>query len=73
MDAFSYQTWFAVRYLHVASAALLVGGAFTICGLSASATAIADSSAVRGAAVLYEHVFWLVIGCFRQPGSAILA
>ncbi len=61
MDAF-YQTWFAVRYVHVASAALLVGGAGSICGLSASTAAVGDSTAVRAAAVLYEQLFWLVIG-----------
>src|SRR5882724_5256507 len=72
MDAFSYQTWFAVRYVHVASAALLVGGALTVCGLSASRAAIADVSAVRGAAVLYERVFWLVIGVSVATGISNL-
>src|SRR5437899_1445582 len=27
MDTFSYQTWFAVRYVHIVSVALLSGGA----------------------------------------------
>ena len=71
MDAF-YQTWFAVRYVHVASAALLVGGAGTICGLSASTAAIADSAAVRVAAVLYEQAFWLVIGVSVATGISNL-
>jgi putative copper export protein len=71
MDAF-YQTWFAVRYVHVASAALLVGGAGTICGLSASTAAIADSTAVRVAALLYEQVFWLVIGVSVATGISNL-
>jgi hypothetical protein len=72
MDAFSYQTWFAVRYVHVVSGALLVGGALTLCGLSASTGTIADSSAVRGAAVLYERLFWLVIGVSVATGISNL-
>ena len=71
MDAF-YQTWFAVRYVHVASAALLVGGAGTICGLSASTTAFAGASAVRAAAALYEQAFWLVIGLSVATGISNL-
>jgi hypothetical protein len=71
MDAF-YQTWFAVRYVHVASAAVLVGGAGTICGLSASTAAIGDSTAVRAAAVLYEQMFWLAIGLSVATGISNL-
>jgi hypothetical protein len=72
MDAFSYQTWFAVRYVHVAAAALLVGGAFTIGGFSASTPGLADSGAVRAAAFLYERAFWLVIGVSVATGISNL-
>ena len=72
MDAFSYQTWFAVRYAHVAAATLLIGGAFTNAGLSASATLIPDSSAVRAAAILYERLFWLAVAVSVATGISNL-
>ena len=34
MESFSYDTWFTVRYVHVASIALLAGGAFASLALS---------------------------------------
>ena len=39
MEPFSFGTWFGVRYVHVASIALLTGGAFTTLVLSVSARA----------------------------------
>jgi hypothetical protein len=36
MKNLSYQLWFAVRYVHVASVTLLAGGAFMVCALCAS-------------------------------------
>ncbi|HMB78601.1 MAG TPA: hypothetical protein VKI43_00970 [Vicinamibacterales bacterium] len=71
MDTF-YQTWFAVRYVHVAAAALLIGGAFTTGALSASDALASDSAGVRGVAILYERIFWLVTGVSVATGISNL-
>ena len=72
MDAFSYQTWFVVRYIHVASAALLVGGAFATCGFSLSTAGFSDATAVRAAAALYERAFWFIVGLSVATGISNL-
>lgn len=69
MDTFSYQTWFAVRYVHVAAAALLVGGAGVTGMLSASRALDGQASAIRVVARTYERVFWLVAGVSVATGT----
>jgi hypothetical protein len=66
-----FQLWFAVRYLHVASATLLVGGASTILLWSAVRTA-ADVPAALPIAVVYEWMFWSVAGLTAATGVSNL-
>jgi hypothetical protein len=72
METVSYQLWFAVRYVHVASMALLAGGALTLCALCASASARSESEAALVAAPLYEWAFWSVIGVTVATGVSNL-
>ena len=59
MQDFSYQLWFAVRYVHVASIALSSGGAFLLATYSARTAAVPQLVSL---AVAYEWVFWASIG-----------
>src|SRR5206468_5133206 len=72
MDTFSYQTWFAVRYVHLVSVTLLIGGALTVCALSGSSAAGLDMPAALVAAVMYERAFWLVAGVTVATGVSNL-
>ena len=72
MQELSYQTWFAVRYVHLASVALLIGGAFTTFALCATTGALAESRAALAIAVLYERLFWLVAGVTVATGISNL-
>jgi len=71
MDAPSYQLWFAVRYVHVASIALLGGGAFIVSALFVSSGARSESGAIEAAAV-YEWAFWLAAGVTVATGVSNL-
>ena len=56
-----FQLWFAVRYVHVASVALLVGGALIVAASCFVALAQSDMAPLRAAAT-YEWVFWMLVG-----------
>ena len=72
MEAFSYQLWFAVRYLHLASVTVLAGGASIVCVLCTSFRAARESAAPIAAAVVYEWAFWLSIGVTVATGVSNL-
>ena len=72
MEAFSYQIWFAVRYVHVLSVALLSGGALALCALSSSSAAGVDARVTLIAATMYERAFWLVAGVTVATGVSNL-
>ena len=72
MESFSFDTWFAVRYVHVASIALLAGGAFASLALCVSAGAGGSLNATLAAATVYERVFWLVAGVTVATGISNL-
>jgi hypothetical protein len=66
-----YQLWFAVRYLHIASVTLLVGGASAALIASARRAGVASSAAVDAAAA-YEWTFWSVVGVTVVTGVSNL-
>jgi hypothetical protein len=68
----SFELWFAVRYLHVASVALLVGGALVMCGLCIVLAGDAESSVLPRITALYEWLFWSVIGVTVVTGVSNL-
>lgn len=72
MESFSYDTWFTVRYVHVASIALLAGGAFASLALSVSAGAGGSLNATVAAAMVYERMFWLIAGVTVATGISNL-
>jgi hypothetical protein len=65
-----FQLWFAVRYVHVASVAVLAGGALIIAA-SCVAPGAAAVEASRVAAV-YEWTFWLLAGLVAVTGVSNL-
>ena len=70
-DAF-YQLWFAVRYVHVASAALLAGGALAVCALCLCTAADRDAGAAMRLAPIYEWLFWSLAGVIVVTGVSNL-
>jgi hypothetical protein len=68
----SFELWFAVRYLHVASVTLLVGGALVTCGLCLVLAADAESSVLPRITALYEWMFWSVVGVTVVTGISNL-
>jgi hypothetical protein len=72
METFSYQTWFAIRYVHIVSVALLSGGALTVCALAASSAAIVEPKPALMLAVAYEQAFWLAAGVTVATGVSNL-
>jgi hypothetical protein len=72
METVSSQVWFAVRYAHVASVALLAGGSFVVCALCASSREARDSGAALAAAALYEWAFWSIVGVTVATGVSNL-
>jgi hypothetical protein len=71
MEHDSYQLWFAVRYVHVASIAILAGGAFMVFMVSALRTPRASGDVLAIAAV-YEWVFWITTGVTIATGVSNL-
>ena len=71
MPTVSYQLWFAVRYVHLASVTLVGGGAATLCGLCVWGAAGA-AEMVFAAAALYEWTFWTSIGVTVATGVSNL-
>ena len=72
MDNAFYQLWFAVRYIHVASVALLTGGAVTLCALCVRPRADRETAAAVLAAPVYEWMFWSVVGITAVTGVSNL-
>jgi hypothetical protein len=71
----SYQLWFAVRYVHIASVALLTGGAVfaaVSCETRDSFEARADIGAIVHTALAYEWTFWSVVGVAAATGVSNL-
>ena len=67
-----FQLWFAVRYVHVASAALLAGGALMVAAMWLQAGASIDSGAAYAAARAYEWIFWSAIAVTVATGVSNL-
>ncbi len=65
-----FELWFASRYLHVASIALLVGGASLACVVCAWPLVAVEAAAVVGLA--YEWMFWTVVGITALTGISNL-
>ena len=63
-----YQLWFAVRYAHVAAAAVLIGGALLVAVLSLQS----DHDVSIAAAAAYEWIFWIVVGVSVVTGVSNL-
>jgi hypothetical protein len=68
----SFQVWFAVRYLHVASAALLAGGATIVASCCLVPRVSRSSDAALLAAPLYEWIFWSLIAAIVATGVSNL-
>jgi putative copper export protein len=71
MEHISFQLWFAVRYVHVASIAILTGGAllvYIVCALRRPA----PPEAALTMAAAYEWVFWLIAGVTIATGVSNL-
>jgi hypothetical protein len=66
-----FQVWFAVRYLHLAAAALLAGGALIIAAGCFTPAAGGETDPWRSAS-LYERIFWLLIGLVAVSGVSNL-
>jgi hypothetical protein len=66
-----FQLWFAVRYIHVASVALLAGGAMII-AVSCLAPRAGAAEAALFAAPAYEWTFWLLVGLVAVTGVSNL-
>jgi len=69
---FSYQTWFAIRYVHIVSAAVLSGGALAVCTLISRPAAAFDPRTTLAAAALYERAFWALAGVTVATGVSNL-
>src|SRR5258705_5786287 len=72
MDNGLYQLWFAVRYIHVASVALLTGGAVTLCALCVRPRSEVAAGAAVLAAPVYEWMFWSAVGITVVTGVSNL-
>jgi hypothetical protein len=73
VDNTFYQLWFAVRYVHVASVALLTGGAVMLCALCVgSRRETHGGSSIVVAAPIYEWMFWSLVGITVVTGVSNL-
>jgi hypothetical protein len=72
VDNAFYQLWFAVRYIHVASVALLTGGAATLCALCARPRGEVETAGAVLAATMYEWMFWSLVGITVVTGVSNL-
>jgi hypothetical protein len=66
-----YQLWFAVRYVHVVSVALLAGGALIVAALWIAPDVLAFDAAFAAASA-YEWTFWSVAGITAATGISNL-
>src|SRR5262245_51655404 len=67
-----FQLWFAVRYVHVASVAVLAGGAVLIALLCAMHAYGDPLRVALPIAVVYEWIFWSVVGVTAATGVSNL-
>jgi hypothetical protein len=65
-----FQLWFAVRYVHVASVALLAGGALIVA--AGCLVASAGTGDPLRTATAYEWIFWMLIGFTAVTGVSNL-
>jgi hypothetical protein len=72
VDSAFYQLWFAVRYIHVASVALLTGGAATLCALCVRPRGEMETAGAVLAATAYEWMFWSLVGITVVTGVSNL-
>lgn len=68
----SFQLWFAVRYVHVASIALLAGGAMLLAAWCLVPRPATGAAAALAAAPIYEWTFWLLVGLVAVTGVSNL-
>ena len=66
-----FQLWFAVRYVHVASVALLAGGA-SLLAVACLVPATAGESHPLRTATAYEWIFWMLVGLAAVTGVSNL-
>jgi hypothetical protein len=66
-----YELWFASRYVHVASIAVLAGGA-TLAAVVCAFAADADVGFGLAAGLAYERIFWAVLGLTALTGVSNL-
>jgi hypothetical protein len=67
-----YQLWFAVRYVHLAAGAVLIGGAALLSIVVAIDTSPLSNHAIAAAAVAYEWLFWVVAAVSVATGISNL-
>jgi len=67
-----FQLWFAVRYVHVASVVVLAGGAVLIAVLCATQSSGEPLLFAVPIAVVYEWIFWSVVGVTAATGVSNL-
>jgi hypothetical protein len=72
VDNAFFQLWFAVRYIHVASVALLTGGAATLCALCVRPRSEVETAGAVLVATVYEWMFWSLIGITIVTGVSNL-
>jgi uncharacterized membrane protein len=68
----SYQLWFAVRYIHIASVTLLLGGSALLCAWSLSLKQEHGAASVVQAASTFEWMFWSIAGVLVLTGVSNL-
>jgi hypothetical protein len=71
MAGVSYQLWFMVRYVHIASAAVLAGGALLTAAVCSTAAG-ADIGVLTTVASAYEWTFWSLVGIVAATGISNL-
>jgi hypothetical protein len=72
VEPFSYQLWFAVRYVHVVSVAMLTGGAIMVCLSGLFGRDTTERRLIYDLAPAYEWTFWSVGGITVATGISNL-
>lgn len=68
----SYQLWFAVRYIHIASVTLLLGGSTLLFAWCVSLRPGHGAAAIVEAASTFEWMFWSIAGVLVLTGVSNL-
>jgi hypothetical protein len=68
----SFELWFAVRFAHVASVTLLIGGAAILCAWCLVLAPAEEPRVVLRVATLYEWAFWSIVGVTVLTGVSNL-